>query len=129
MLLRQRIVFWGSRVDDMTADLVNSYLLFLDVDDPKKDVKLFINSHGGFVTGGVGIYDSMKLCKVDVSTICFGLVASMGTFLLATGTKGGDTLRMDCSCKGELALTHQDCAVKWFSIKGNKTCDMCKKDV
>ncbi|RZC70280.1 hypothetical protein C5167_033490 [Papaver somniferum] len=88
MLLRQRIIFLGSQVDDMTADLIISQLLFLDAEDQKKDIKLFINSPGGSVTAGMGIYDAMKLCKADVSTICFGLAASMGAFLLASGTKG-----------------------------------------
>ncbi|KAJ4960757.1 hypothetical protein NE237_020667 [Protea cynaroides] len=88
MLLRQRIVFLGSQVDDMTADLIISQLLFLDAEDPKKDIKLFINSPGGSVTAGMGIYDAMKLCKADVCTVCLGLAASMGAFLLASGTKG-----------------------------------------
>ncbi|PQQ15693.1 ATP-dependent Clp protease proteolytic subunit 3 chloroplastic [Prunus yedoensis var. nudiflora] len=88
MLLRQRIIFLGSQVDDMTADLIISQLLFLDAEDPKKDIKLFINSPGGSVTAGMGIYDAMKLCKADVSTVCLGLAASMGAFLLAAGTKG-----------------------------------------
>ncbi|CAI8613435.1 unnamed protein product [Vicia faba] len=88
MLLRQRIVFLGSQVDDMTADFVISQLLFLDADDPKKEIKLFINSPGGSITAGMGIYDAMKLCKADVSTVCLGLAASMGAFLLAAGTKG-----------------------------------------
>ncbi|EEF29744.1 ATP-dependent Clp protease proteolytic subunit 3, chloroplastic [Ricinus communis] len=88
MLLRQRIIFLGSQVDDMTADFVISQLLFLDAEDPTKDIKLFINSPGGSVTAGLGIYDAMKLCKADVSTICLGLAASMGAFLLAAGTKG-----------------------------------------
>lgn len=88
MLLRQRIVFLGSQVDDITADFVISQLLFLDADDPTKDIKLFINSPGGSVTAGMGVYDAMKLCKADVSTVCLGLAASMGAFLLAAGTKG-----------------------------------------
>ncbi|CAJ2672415.1 unnamed protein product [Trifolium pratense] len=88
MLLRQRIVFLGSQVDDMTADFIVSQLLFLDAEDPKKDIKLFINSPGGSVTAGMGVYDAMKLCKADISTVCFGLAASMGAFLLAAGTKG-----------------------------------------
>ncbi|KAI9127815.1 hypothetical protein K1719_000808 [Acacia pycnantha] len=88
MLLRQRIVFLGSPVDDMTADFVISQLLFLDVEDPKKDIKLFINSPGGAVTAAMGIYDAMKLCKADVSTICVGLAASTSAFILASGTKG-----------------------------------------
>ncbi|XP_028550394.1 ATP-dependent Clp protease proteolytic subunit 3, chloroplastic-like [Dendrobium catenatum] len=88
MLLRQRIVFLGSQVDDITADLIVSQLLFLDAEDQTKDIKLFINSPGGSVTSGMGIYDAMKLCKADVSTVCLGLAASMGAFLLAAGTKG-----------------------------------------
>lgn len=88
MLLKQRIVFLGSQVDTMTADLIISQLLFLDAEDQKKDIKMFINSPGGSVTAGMGIYDAMKLCKADVSTVCLGLAASMGAFLLASGTKG-----------------------------------------
>ncbi|KAG4922943.1 hypothetical protein JHK82_051919 [Glycine max] len=88
MLLRQRIIFLGSQVDDMTADFIISQLLFLDAEDSKKDIKLFINSPGGSVTAGMGIYDAMKLCKADVSTVCLGLAASMGAFILASGTKG-----------------------------------------
>ncbi|CAI9110609.1 OLC1v1010666C3 [Oldenlandia corymbosa var. corymbosa] len=88
MLLRQRIIFLGSQVDDTTADFIISQLLFLDAEDPKKDIRLFINSPGGSVTAGMGIYDAMKMCKADVSTICLGLAASMGAFLLASGTKG-----------------------------------------
>ncbi|KAK1321347.1 hypothetical protein QJS10_CPA03g00489 [Acorus calamus] len=88
MLLRQRIVFLGSQVDTMTADFIINQLLFLDAEDQKKDIKLFINSPGGSVTDGMGIYDAMKLCKADVSTVCLGLAASMGAFLLAAGTKG-----------------------------------------
>lgn len=88
MLLRQRIVFLGSQVDDVSADFVISQLLLLDLEDSTKDIKLFINSPGGSVTAGMGIYDAMKLCKADVSTVCFGLAASMGAFLLASGTRG-----------------------------------------
>ncbi|KAM6582756.1 hypothetical protein CsatB_009758 [Cannabis sativa] len=88
MLLRQRIIFLGSQVDDVTADFIISQLLFLDAEDSTKDITLFINSPGGSVTAGMGIYDAMKLCKADVSTVCLGLAASMGAFLLASGTKG-----------------------------------------
>ncbi|KAK6125399.1 hypothetical protein DH2020_040868 [Rehmannia glutinosa] len=88
MLLRQRIIFLGTQIDDVTADFVISQLLLLDSEDPKKDIRLFINSPGGSVTAGMGIYDAMKLCKADVSTICMGLAASMGAFLLASGSKG-----------------------------------------
>lgn len=88
MLLQQRILFLGSQVDDISADAIISQLLLLDAQDPTKDIKLFINSPGGSVTAGMGIYDAMKLCKADVSTVCFGLAASMGAFLLAAGAKG-----------------------------------------
>ncbi|KQK04476.1 ATP-dependent Clp protease proteolytic subunit 3, chloroplastic [Brachypodium distachyon] len=88
MLLRQRIIFLGSPVDDMSADLIISQLLLLDAEDQTKDIKLFINSPGGSITAGMGIYDAMKFCKSDISTVCFGLAASMGAFLLASGTKG-----------------------------------------
>ncbi|KAK4410137.1 ATP-dependent Clp protease proteolytic subunit, chloroplastic [Sesamum angolense] len=75
-------------IDDTTADFIISQLLLLDSEDQQKDIKLFINSPGGSVTAGMGIYDAMKLCKADVSTICMGLAASMGAFLLASGSKG-----------------------------------------
>lgn len=88
MLLKQRIIFLGSQVDDFAADVIISQLLLLDAEDPTKDIKLFINSPGGSVTAGMGIYDAIKLCKADVSTVCFGLAASMGAFLLASGTRG-----------------------------------------
>lgn len=88
MLLRQRIIFLGSQVDDITADFIISQLLILDAEDQKKDIKLIINSPGGSVTAGMGIYDAMKMCKADVSTICMGLAASMGAFLLACGSNG-----------------------------------------
>ncbi|KAM7524256.1 hypothetical protein LguiA_014158 [Lonicera macranthoides] len=88
MLQRQRIIFLGSQVDDASADYVISQLLFLDAEDGEKDIKLFINSPGGSITAGMGIYDAMKLCKADVSTICMGFAASMGAFILAAGTKG-----------------------------------------
>eukprot|EP00475_Leptophrys_vorax_P031418 TRINITY_DN4759_c1_g1_i1.p1 TRINITY_DN4759_c1_g1~~TRINITY_DN4759_c1_g1_i1.p1 ORF type:complete len:353 (-),score=-7.93 TRINITY_DN4759_c1_g1_i1:26-976(-) len=88
ILLSQRVIFLGTQVDDLSADLVISQLLLLDAQDPSQDIKLIINSPGGSVTAGMGIYDAMKLCRADVSTICFGLAASMGAFLLAAGSKG-----------------------------------------
>jgi len=88
LLLRQRIVFLGNQVDDFTADAVISQLLLLDAQDPKKDIKLFINSPGGSVTAGMGIYDAMQMCRADVSTVCMGLAASMGAFLLTAGSRG-----------------------------------------
>ncbi|GIL70473.1 hypothetical protein Vretimale_3622 [Volvox reticuliferus] len=88
LLLRQRIVFLGGEVEDFGADALISQLLLLDSQDPTKDIKMFINSPGGSVTAGMGIYDAMMLCRADVHTYCFGLAASMGAFLLGAGKRG-----------------------------------------
>jgi len=88
LLLRQRIIFLGQQVDDFVADAIASQLLLLDAQDPEKEIKLFINSPGGSVTAGLAIYDAMQLCRAPVSTVCFGLAASMGAFLLAAGDQG-----------------------------------------
>lgn len=87
-LLRERIVFLGQPIDADVANLVVAQLLFLDAEDPEKDIYLYINSPGGSVTAGMGIYDTMKHIRPDVSTICLGLAASMGAFLLSAGVKG-----------------------------------------
>jgi len=87
-LLKDRIVFLGGEVDDTTASLVVAQLLFLEAEDPDKDIQLYINSPGGSITAGMAIYDTMQYVKPDVSTICVGLAASMGAFLLAAGVKG-----------------------------------------
>jgi len=87
-LLKDRIIFLGEEVNDTTASLVVAQLLFLESEDPNKDINLYINSPGGSVTAGMAIYDTMKYIKCDVSTICVGMAASMGAFLLAGGTKG-----------------------------------------
>ena len=87
-LLKDRIIFLGEEVNDTTASLVIAQLLFLESEDPGKDIQLYINSPGGSVTAGGGIYDTMHYIKCDVSTICVGMAASMGAFLLAGGTKG-----------------------------------------
>ena len=87
-LLKERIIFLGEEVNDVTAGLVVAQLLFLESEDPTKDISLYINSPGGSVTAGLAIYDTMQYIKCDVSTICVGLAASMGAFLLAGGTKG-----------------------------------------
>jgi ATP-dependent Clp protease protease subunit len=87
-LLRERIVFLGTPVDDTVADLLVAQLLFLESEDPEKDIQLYINSPGGSVTAGMAIYDTMKQIQPDVVTICYGLAASMGAFLLSAGTKG-----------------------------------------
>ncbi len=87
-LLKDRIIFLGEEVNDVTASLVVAQLLFLESEDPGKDIQLYINSPGGVVTAGMAIYDTMNYIKCDVSTICIGMAASMGAFLLAGGTKG-----------------------------------------
>ncbi|MBE7382933.1 MAG: ATP-dependent Clp endopeptidase proteolytic subunit ClpP [Leptolyngbya sp. SIO1E4] len=87
-LLRERIVFLGTPVDNTVADSIVAQLLFLDAEDPEKDVQLYINSPGGSVTAGMAIYDTMQQIRPDVVTICFGLAASMGAFLLAGGATG-----------------------------------------
>ena len=87
-LLKERIIFLGEEVNETTASLVVAQLLFLESEDPGKDINVYINSPGGSVTAGMAIYDTMNYIKCDVSTICIGMAASMGAFLLAGGTKG-----------------------------------------
>ena len=87
-LLKDRIIFLGEEVNEVTANLVVAQLLFLESEDPGKDINLYINSPGGSVTAGWAIYDTMKYIKCDVSTICLGMAASMGAFLLSSGAKG-----------------------------------------
>lgn len=87
-LLKDRIIFLGEEVNDVTASLVVAQMLFLESEDPSKDINLYINSPGGSVVAGMAIYDTMRYVKCDVSTICMGMAASMGAFLLAGGTKG-----------------------------------------
>ena len=87
-LLKDRIIFLGEEVTDVSANIVVAQLLFLEAEDPGKDIQLYINSPGGSVTAGMAIYDTMNYIKSDVSTICIGMAASMGAFLLSGGTKG-----------------------------------------
>ena len=87
-LLKERIIFLTGQINDGVASLVTAQLLFLEAEDPKKEIYLYINSPGGLVTSGLGIYDTMQYIKPDVSTLCIGQAASMGSFLLAAGTKG-----------------------------------------
>ena len=87
-LLKERIIFLGEEVNEVTASLVVAQMLFLEAEDPEKDIHLYINSPGGSVTAGMAIYDTMQFVKCDVSTICIGMAASMGAFLLAGGAKG-----------------------------------------
>ena len=87
-LLKERVVFVVGPINDNVASLITAQLLFLESEDPKKEISLYINSPGGLVTAGLGIYDTMQYIKTDVSTLCIGQAASMGSFLLAAGTKG-----------------------------------------
>ncbi len=87
-LLKDRIIFLGEEVNDTSASIVVAQLLFLEAEDPEKDIHLYINSPGGVITAGMAIYDTMNYIKCDVSTVCIGMAASMGSFLLAGGAKG-----------------------------------------
>ena len=87
-LLKERIIFLGEEVSDISASVIVAQMLFLEADDPEKDIQLYINSPGGSVTAGMAIYDTMQYIKCDVSTVCIGMAASMGAFLLAGGKKG-----------------------------------------
>ena len=87
-LLKDRIIFLGEEVNETSASIIVAQLLFLEAEDPDKDIHLYINSPGGSITAGMAIYDTMQYIKCDVSTICMGMAASMGAFLLASGTKG-----------------------------------------
>ena len=87
-LLKERIIILGDEVNEVTAELIVAQMLFLEGEDPEKDIQFYINSPGGMITAGMAIYDTMQFIKCDVSTICIGLAASMGSFLLAGGTKG-----------------------------------------
>ena len=87
-VLKERIIFLGEEVNDVSASVIVAQLLFLEADDPDKDIQLYINSPGGSVTAGMAIYDTMQYIKCDVSTVCIGMAASMGAFLLSGGAKG-----------------------------------------
>ena len=87
-LLKERIIFLTGQINDNVASLITAQLLFLEAEDPKKEIYLYLNSPGGLVTAGLGIYDTMQYVKPDISTLCIGQAASMGSFLLAAGTKG-----------------------------------------
>ena len=87
-LLKERIIFLTGQINDNVASLITAQLLFLEAEDPKKEIYLYINSPGGLVTAGLGIYDTMQYVKPNISTLCIGQAASMGSFLLAAGTKG-----------------------------------------
>jgi ATP-dependent Clp protease protease subunit len=87
-LLRERIVFFGTQVDDHSASLIMAQLIFLESEDPEKDIYLYINSPGGSVSAGLGVYDTMQFIRPDIATVCVGMAASMGAFLLCAGAKG-----------------------------------------
>lgn len=107
-LLSDRIIFLGEEVSDTSAGLVIAQMLFLEAQDPDKDIQLYINSPGGSITAGLAIYDTMQYIKCDVSTICIGLAASFGAFLLAGGTHGK-----------RMALTNSEIMIHQPSIQGN----------
>ena len=119
-LLKDRIIFLGEEVNETTASLVVAQLLFLESEDPGKDIQLYINSPGGMVTAGMAIYDTMQYIKCDVSTICIGMAASMGAFLLAGGTKGKTT----CTAKRR---DHDPPAVWRSKRSGNRDPDRGRK--
>ncbi len=95
-LLKDRIIFLGAPIDDVFANLIIAQLLFLEAEDPEKDINLYINSPGGSVTAGLGIYDTMQYVKPAINTICLGQAASMGAFLLTAGTKGQALCPAEC---------------------------------
>ena len=108
-LLKERIIFLGEEVNDVSASVIVAQLLFLEADDPDKDIQLYINSPGGSVTAGLAIYDTMQYIKCDVSTVCIGMAASMGAFLLSGGKKGK-----------RFALPS---AIRWCTRTGNRDSD------
>ena len=115
-LLKDRIIFLGEEVTDVSASVIVAQLLFLEAEDPEKDIHLYINSPGGSVTAGMAIYDTMQYIKCDIETICIGMAASMGSFLLTGGTKGK-----------RLALPNSEIMIHqplwWSSGTGNRDSD------
>ena len=145
-LLNDRIIFLSDEVNDATASLVVAQMLFLEAQDPTKDISFYINSPGGSVTAGMAIYDTMQYIKCDVSTICIGLAASMGAFLLAAGTKGkrialphseimihqplggAQGQASDIKIRAELILRTRDMLNKILSEKTGKPIEQIEKD-
>ena len=145
-LLNDRIIFLSDEVNDATASLVVAQMLFLEAQDPDKDICFYINSPGGSVTAGMAIYDTMQYIKCDVSTICIGLAASMGAFLLAAGTKGkrialphseimihqplggAQGQASDIKIRAELILRTRDMLNKILSEKTGKPIEQIEKD-
>ena len=116
-LLNDRIVFLGEEVNDTTASLVVAQLLYLEAQDPDKDIQMYINSPGGSVTAGMAIYDTMQYIKCDVSTICIGMAASMGAFLLSSGAKGK-----------RIALPNAEVMIRILAENTGKTPEQVKLD-
>lgn len=145
-LLNDRIIFLSDEVNDATASLVVAQMLFLEAQDPEKDICFYINSPGGSVTAGMAIYDTMQYIKCDVSTICIGMAASMGAFLLAAGTKGkrialphseimihqplggAQGQASDIKIRAELILRTRDMLNKILSEKTGKPIEQIEKD-
>ena len=145
-LLNDRIIFLCDEVNDTTASLVVAQMLFLEAQDPDKDISFYINSPGGSVTAGMAIYDTMKFIKCDVSTICIGMAASMGAFLLSSGTKGkrfalphseimihqplggAQGQASDIKIRAELILRTRDMLNKILAENTGKSADVIEKD-
>ena len=126
-LLKERIIFLTGQINDNVASLVTAQLLFLEAEDPKKEIYLYINSPGGLVTAGLGIYDTMQYVKPDISTLCIGQAASMGSFLLAAGTKG-----KRFSLPNSRVMVHQpsagfQCQVTDIEIHANEVSSLKKR--
>ena len=117
LLLRERIIFLGTPIDDQIANLMIAQLLFLDREDPEKDIHMYINSPGGSITAGLAIYDTMALTRADVATYCIGETASMGTVLLTSGTRASDTPRPTrrCTCTRPAHRASADRPPTWRS--------------
>ncbi len=119
-LLRERIIFLGTDVNDQVADALVAQMLFLEADDPDKDIQLYINSPGGSVTAGLAIYDTMQQVSPDVITICYGLAASMGAFLLSGGTKGKRLALPNSRIKTCIAqFQNNDSSTPWWSSRSS----------
>ena len=118
-LLKDRIIFLGEEVTDVSASVIVAQLLFLEAEDPDKDIHLYINSPGGSVSAGLAIYDTMQYIKCDIETICIGMAASMGSFLLSGGTKGQKTCASECG-------DYDPSAVRRCPGSGNRDSDCCR---
>ena len=125
-LLNDRIIFLSDEVNDVTASLVVAQMLFLEAQDPDKDISFYINSPGGSISAGMAIYDTMQFIKCDVSTICIGMAASMGAFLLAAGAQGKQA--SDIKIRAELILRTRDMLNRILSDRTGKPIETIEKD-